>query len=361
MLLAVTALAVSTGLSAAPAQAETVVRYGISMADIPLTTGQPDRGAGAYQFSAYTIYDPLVAWEMDVSERPGKLVPGLATEWKVDDVRQEEVALHAAAGRQIPRRQRFQRRCGDLESGQGAQRQGAAIRQAAERPGQDPPALGGELRQGRRRHHRNHHQGGRFVLPLPDALVSGLQPGAIREARQGLGQVRGPTFRHRTVQTDQTGAARARRALEECGLLGQEAHSEGRQDHPDPDAGSADPHQRAAGGTGRPDRDAGAGRGAAAEIGGDADRRQHHPACLELSSQRAAGLALDRHPPAQGAQPRDRPRGGGRPDERPRQTRQGPGRSVEPVVRQAFLRAQIRPGGGEEAGRRKPVIRRRSR
>src|ERR1700712_5150475 len=71
--------------AAVPAQAESVVRYGISMADIPLTTGQPDRGAGAYQFSAYTIYDPLVAWEMDVSDRPGKLVPGLATEWKVDD------------------------------------------------------------------------------------------------------------------------------------------------------------------------------------------------------------------------------------------------------------------------------------
>src|SRR5881275_3594303 len=81
--------ALAWSLAAAPptvsAQAETVVRYGISMADIPLTTGQPDRGAGAYQFSAYTIYDPLVAWEMDVSDRPGKLVPGLATEWKVDD------------------------------------------------------------------------------------------------------------------------------------------------------------------------------------------------------------------------------------------------------------------------------------
>src|SRR5262249_17118708 len=68
-----------------PAQAETVLRYGISLADIPLTTGQPDRGAGAYQFTGLTIYDPLVAWEMDVADRPGKLVPGLATEWKVDD------------------------------------------------------------------------------------------------------------------------------------------------------------------------------------------------------------------------------------------------------------------------------------
>ena len=64
--------------------AETVARYGISMADIPLTTGQPDRGAGGYQFTGHTLYDPLVAWEANVSNRPGKLIPGLATEWKVD-------------------------------------------------------------------------------------------------------------------------------------------------------------------------------------------------------------------------------------------------------------------------------------
>lgn len=64
--------------------AETVARYGISMADIPLTTGQPDRGAGAYQFTGHTLYDPLIAWEANVGNRPGKLVPGLATEWKAD-------------------------------------------------------------------------------------------------------------------------------------------------------------------------------------------------------------------------------------------------------------------------------------
>jgi peptide/nickel transport system substrate-binding protein len=40
---------------------EKVVRYGISMADIPLTTGQPDRGAGAYQYTGLTLYDPLIA------------------------------------------------------------------------------------------------------------------------------------------------------------------------------------------------------------------------------------------------------------------------------------------------------------
>ncbi len=70
-------------LSSAP-HAETVVRYGISMADIPLTAGQPDRGAGAYQFTGHTIYDPLIAWEANIGTRPGKLVPGLATDWKPD-------------------------------------------------------------------------------------------------------------------------------------------------------------------------------------------------------------------------------------------------------------------------------------
>jgi peptide/nickel transport system substrate-binding protein len=64
---------------------EKVVRYGISMTDIPLTTGQPDRGAGAYQYTGLTIYDPLIAWELDVSDRPGKMIPGLATEWKVNE------------------------------------------------------------------------------------------------------------------------------------------------------------------------------------------------------------------------------------------------------------------------------------
>lgn len=60
------------------------LRYGISMADIPLTTGQPDRGAGAYQFTGLTLYDPLVAWDMSAADRPGGLVPGLATKWATD-------------------------------------------------------------------------------------------------------------------------------------------------------------------------------------------------------------------------------------------------------------------------------------
>ena len=84
------ALVAGAILITSPASAESVIRYGISLADIPQTTGQPDRGAGAYQFTGYTIYDPLVAWEMNVAERPGKLIPGLASEWSVDPADQKK-------------------------------------------------------------------------------------------------------------------------------------------------------------------------------------------------------------------------------------------------------------------------------
>lgn len=60
------------------------LNYGISMSDLPLTTGQPDRGAGGYQFTGLTIYDPLIAWKLDVDDGPGELVPGLATSWEVE-------------------------------------------------------------------------------------------------------------------------------------------------------------------------------------------------------------------------------------------------------------------------------------
>ena len=209
MLLAVAAFAL--GLSAVSAQAETVVRYGISMADIPLTTGQPDRGAGAYQFSAYTIYDPLVAWEMDVADRPGKLVPGLATEWKVDDADKKKWRFTLRKGVKFHDGSDFNADAVIWNLDKVLEREGAAVRQAPERAGQDAPAVGGELRQGRRQDRRDHHQGGQFLLPLPDAVVPGLQPRAIRKARQGLGQVRQPALRHRTVQADQARSARTRR------------------------------------------------------------------------------------------------------------------------------------------------------
>ena len=96
-------LAGGAGLAAglpqfARAQAGKGLAYAISMADIPLTTGQPDRGAGAYQFTGLTLYDPLVAWELDVADRPGKLVPGLAAAWESDPADRRKWVFHLRGG-----------------------------------------------------------------------------------------------------------------------------------------------------------------------------------------------------------------------------------------------------------------------
>ena len=104
LLAGASALALPSGIGTPARAEEKVVRYGISMADIPLTTGQPDRGAGAYQFTGLTIYDPLVAWEIDVADRPGKLIPGLATEWKVNEADKTLWTFKLRPGRQVPRR-----------------------------------------------------------------------------------------------------------------------------------------------------------------------------------------------------------------------------------------------------------------
>ena len=72
--------------------------YGISMSDLPLTTGQPDKGAGGYQFTGLTLYDPLIAWELDVSDRPGKMVPGLATTWESDPADRKNWTFHLRDG-----------------------------------------------------------------------------------------------------------------------------------------------------------------------------------------------------------------------------------------------------------------------
>ena len=82
------------------------------MTDIPLTTGQPDRGANAYQYTGLTIYDPLIAWELDISDRPGKMIPGLATEWKVGDSDKTLWTFKLRDGSEIPRRVGVRCRCG---------------------------------------------------------------------------------------------------------------------------------------------------------------------------------------------------------------------------------------------------------
>jgi peptide/nickel transport system substrate-binding protein len=83
-----TALLLVVGLTAGAPQlagAETVLRIGMTAADIPRTLGQPDQGFEGNRFTGLTMYDALTGWDLSSADKPSVVIPGLATEWKVDD------------------------------------------------------------------------------------------------------------------------------------------------------------------------------------------------------------------------------------------------------------------------------------
>jgi peptide/nickel transport system substrate-binding protein len=77
-------IALGLALAAPVARAETVLRVGMTAADIPVTTGQPDQGAEGWRFMGVTVYDTLIAWDLSRSDQATPLTPGLATEWSSD-------------------------------------------------------------------------------------------------------------------------------------------------------------------------------------------------------------------------------------------------------------------------------------
>src|SRR5438034_10795712 len=67
------------------AGAEAVLRIGMTAADIPRTLGQPDQGFEGNRFTGLTMYDALTMWDLSSADKASVMIPGLATEWKVDD------------------------------------------------------------------------------------------------------------------------------------------------------------------------------------------------------------------------------------------------------------------------------------
>src|SRR5712691_5614879 len=81
---AMLAMAAAGGLSRS-AGAETVLRIGMTAADIPRTLGQPDQGYEGNRFTGLTMYDSLTMWDLSSADKASAVIPGLATEWKVND------------------------------------------------------------------------------------------------------------------------------------------------------------------------------------------------------------------------------------------------------------------------------------
>ena len=57
----------------------------MTAADIPRTLGQPDQGFEGNRFTGLTMYDALTMWDLSSADKASVMIPGLATEWAVDD------------------------------------------------------------------------------------------------------------------------------------------------------------------------------------------------------------------------------------------------------------------------------------
>jgi peptide/nickel transport system substrate-binding protein len=71
-------------LAMAPAQAQGTLRVAITASDVPTTTGVPTQGLEAWSYAGYPIFEPLVMWDLRVTDAPPPVIPWLATEWNVD-------------------------------------------------------------------------------------------------------------------------------------------------------------------------------------------------------------------------------------------------------------------------------------
>ena len=80
------------------AGAETVLRIGMTAADIPRTLGQPDQGFEGNRFTGLTMYDALTMWDLSSADKASVLIPGLATEWAVDDADHKKWTFKLRAG-----------------------------------------------------------------------------------------------------------------------------------------------------------------------------------------------------------------------------------------------------------------------
>src|SRR5438874_7410065 len=85
--MAVAMMLAAASMAALPriAAAESLLRIGMTAADIPRTLGQPDQGFEGNRFTGLTMYDALTMWDLSSADKPSVVIPGLATEWKVDD------------------------------------------------------------------------------------------------------------------------------------------------------------------------------------------------------------------------------------------------------------------------------------
>ena len=78
------ALLAAALFAATSAGAQTVLRIGMTAADVPATTSQPDSGFEGNRFTGLTMFDALTMWDLSTADKASTIIPGLAESWAVD-------------------------------------------------------------------------------------------------------------------------------------------------------------------------------------------------------------------------------------------------------------------------------------
>ena len=89
-------------VGSAQAQQQQTLRIAMTVADIPATDGAPDQGTEGIRFMGYTLYDPLVMWDLSSATEPRQAGAGPRHQVVPGPGRSDEMDLRAAPGREVP-------------------------------------------------------------------------------------------------------------------------------------------------------------------------------------------------------------------------------------------------------------------
>ena len=64
--------------------AQGTLRIAMTAADVPTTAGAPNQGLEGYRFAGYPAFEPLVQWDLRVTDVPAPVIPWLASEFATD-------------------------------------------------------------------------------------------------------------------------------------------------------------------------------------------------------------------------------------------------------------------------------------
>ena len=297
------------------AGAETVLRIGMTAADIPRTLGQPDQGFEGNRFTGLTMYDGLTMWDLSSADKPSVMIPGLATEWKVDESDKKKWTFKLRPGVTFHDGSPFNAdavvwNVEKVLKQDAPQFDASQVGVTASRM----PTLASARKIDDMTVELTTKEPDSF-LPINLTNLFMASPAKwqkLFDAAEGADAKAKSQAAWAAFAKDASGtgpwkmskihAARAARTRQERQLLGQGARSQGRQDGAAADAGGECPHRGAALRSGRLGRGAGARCGRRNQAARLRAQEQRRAACLAVAVLPRRRLALERHPRPQGRQ-----------------------------------------------------------